>query len=99
MHHCVGSYASRAVKGEAYFFHVAHQGDEATVQVDALSGRVIQAHGPRNKRNRAAVWGGKILAAWGRGLQDPPLKTRQVRTWALPGVPDDGGVPFEGRDG
>jgi PcfJ-like protein len=94
MRHCVGSYASRAVKGAAYFFHVEHQGGEATVQVDALSGRVIQTHGPRNKRNRASVWGRKILTEWGRGLQETQLQTRKARIRALPDTLDDDDVPF-----
>ena len=68
MHHCVGEYASAAVDGECYLFHVEHLGARATVEV-AADGTVTQAQGPHNTRNGAASWGSRVLAEWGRDLR------------------------------
>ena len=67
MGHCVAQYAEGAVAGDHFLIHVTHQGNEATIQV-GRDGRVVQACGPRNTRNRASVWGSRVLMRWGRGL-------------------------------
>jgi len=72
MGHCVGSYASRAVKGVYFLFHVEHDGDRATIQVD-YQGGVVQAHGPRNQSNGAARWGRRVLRQWGRQFPEDNL--------------------------
>lgn len=69
MHHCVASYIDLAVQGNCYLFHVQHKGDEATVEV-GCEGKVRQAQGPRNLRNRASVWGRRVLNRWAKQL--PP---------------------------
>jgi len=65
MRHCIASYARGAAEGHYHLFHVTYEGEHATVQVDAYSGRVLQAHGPRNQRNNAVAWGTKVLNQWG----------------------------------
>jgi len=77
MGHCVGSYASRAVRGSLFLFHIEHNDDRATAEVD-YRGRVVQVHGPQNRRNGAARWGRRILRQWGRQFPDDnlPLITR-----------------------
>jgi hypothetical protein len=56
MHHCVATYARRAVSGGCYLFHVEHDGAQATVEVNR-DGTVAQACGPTNQRNVATQWG------------------------------------------
>jgi len=65
MQNCAASYAERAVRGWCYLFHVVHDGEEATVEVD-YAGRVVQAEGPGNRRNGAANWGRRVLSRWGK---------------------------------
>jgi hypothetical protein len=72
MGHCIASYASRAVAGRAYLFHVSHRGAEASIEVDAR-GRVQQAAGPANSTNPAVRWGSQVLGTWGRRLRPPPI--------------------------
>lgn len=61
MHHCVGSYATKAAGGGCYLFHVDYEGAEATVEVSP-TGDVLQACGPMNQRNKACDYGVKRLA-------------------------------------
>ncbi len=65
MDHCIASYIPGAVKGRCYLFHVDHGGEAASVMVDHR-GRVMEAAGPRNRRNQASVCGTRELGAWGR---------------------------------
>ena len=69
---CLASYAGRAVKGNCYLYHVEHNGEQASVEVD-WRGNVVQASGPHNRQNGAAGWGRGVLAEWGRrfGLANP----------------------------
>jgi hypothetical protein len=69
MLHCVGGkhYRDEALAGRSFFFHVAYRGEEATIQVNR-SGRVAQAHGPKNYENKATYWGRRWLNAWGRAF-------------------------------
>jgi hypothetical protein len=69
MNNCVASYASRAVRGLCYLFHVAHAGAEATIEVDR-AGRVVQAAGPANQRNAASKWGKRKLNRWGKAFPE-----------------------------
>lgn len=73
MDNCIASYASSAVSGHCYLFHVIHEGLHASVEVDPL-GRVRQAEGPSNSHNSAAAWGAERLAEWGRELRWPVSK-------------------------
>jgi PcfJ-like protein len=63
MRHCVASYVDLAMTGNCFLFHVDHEGEEATVEV-GCEGRVRQAQGPRNLRNKAARWGKRVLNRW-----------------------------------
>jgi hypothetical protein len=67
MQHCVITYAEQAMRGDCYLFHVTYRGEEATIEV-SCDGYVLQASGPRNRRNRAAAWGARVLRQWGAGL-------------------------------
>ncbi len=88
MQHCVASYVDLAVQGNCYLFHVHYQGEDATVEV-GQDGKVRQSQGPRNQRNRAATWGRRVLARWGRQL--PPLPCPVARTaW----LPEEEELPF-----
>ena len=64
MDHCVGSYAGYAVKGKSFLFHVEYKGSMATIEVHN-TGDVNQAHGERNKHNKAVTYGRKELQKWG----------------------------------
>ena len=74
MEHCIASYAQGAVHGHDYLFHAKWEGQHATVQVGSR-GHVIQALGPRNAVNSAAVWGRQALTQWGGGF--PPVEDGQ----------------------
>jgi hypothetical protein len=67
MQHCVAWYVEQAVNGGCYLFHVAHRGEDATVEVGA-EGRVRQSQGPRNQSNAAATYGKRVLGRWAKGL-------------------------------
>lgn len=62
MHHCVGSYASKAAQGECYLFHVEYEGERATVEMSPR-GYALQAYGPSNTKNGACEFGVKALEA------------------------------------
>lgn len=68
MQHCIAKYAEKAVSGHSYLFHVEHQGERASVEVDWY-GHVVQACGPKNEDNVATEWGRTVLGKWGRGLK------------------------------
>jgi len=72
MEHCIASYASKAVQGRSFLFHVDYEGERASIEIDWL-GNVIQTQGPKNSKNAACDWGGRVLGKWGRGL-----RTRQL---------------------
>jgi hypothetical protein len=63
MRHCIGLYADRAVSGDCFLFHVAHDGQSASIEVGA-DGRIRQAVGPDNQYNKAAEWGTRLLRGW-----------------------------------
>jgi hypothetical protein len=67
MNHCIASYARQAVCGSSYLFHVERNGESASIEVDR-SGCIVQAYGPRNCKNKAVVWGTRILRQWGNDL-------------------------------
>jgi hypothetical protein len=90
MQHCIAGYALRAIQGRCFLFQIDYEGGSASVEVDP-SGRVIQAKGPRNRANRASLWGAAQLGRWGvtfpRESEAPmPLEENQ-------GIPVDD-VPF-----
>jgi len=60
MHHCVGSYARRAEQGHSFLFHVEHDNQKATIELNR-EGFVQQAYGPRNTINSACAWGSETL--------------------------------------
>jgi len=68
MHHCVAGRVAAALNGRAFLFHVERDGEHATVEISA-DRTVLQATGPRNTHNGAAVWGKNILASLARGAQ------------------------------
>jgi hypothetical protein len=78
MQHCIASYATQAVQGRAYLFHVEYAGEEASVMLDG-AGRVVQSYGPRNQVNKASRWAEQALKQWGRALEMPQA----------PGAPDN----------
>lgn len=88
MQHCVASYVDLAVQGNCYLFHVSYKGEEATVEV-GCEGKVRQAQGPRNRRNRASAWGKRVLKGWAAQL--PP--GGYTGTLARPGAEVDD-IPF-----
>jgi hypothetical protein len=67
MHHCIGSYAERAVKGDSYLFHIDYKGQQASVEVNP-KGYVQQAYGPYNVKNLATEYGSRVLNDWAKGL-------------------------------
>jgi hypothetical protein len=71
MEHCIASYAAKAMDGSAYLFHIDHDGERASIEVDWM-GHVVQARGIRNQENAAAQWGRKVLARWSKGMRLKP---------------------------
>ncbi|KKL11060.1 hypothetical protein LCGC14_2549610, partial [marine sediment metagenome] len=68
MEHCIMTRAQYAVDGNSYLFHSDYQGESASIEVGARSGKVMQAAGPGNTRNEAAEWGTRMLNQWGEAL-------------------------------
>ena len=77
MQHCVAQLTPRALSGESYLFHCEYENSEATIEVHE-TGAVIQAGGPRNRKNQARDYGIDVLKAWG----DKVLRS-YVRTHAI----------------
>jgi hypothetical protein len=71
MENCVGGYATGAVYGSCYLFHVEHDGEEATVEVCPTTRRVRQSEAPRNRQNGASRWGRRVLQRWAKNLPEP----------------------------
>jgi len=67
MHHCIASYATSALKGKCYLFHIEYGGEKASVEVKP-QGYVGQAYGPKDVINRASIYGRKVLTKWAEGL-------------------------------
>jgi hypothetical protein len=73
MDSCIAKYAPGAVYGGCYLFHVTHQGEEASVEVNPC-GSVVQSRGPGNSKNQAAAWGKRVLSRWAKPWRDPPRR-------------------------
>ena len=69
MQHCIGARAVEAVDGNAFFFHVEHEGCQASAQVDA-SGRVVEVRGPANETNLACTYAAEVIGRWGNGFRN-----------------------------
>jgi len=74
MHHCIASYATAAVRGQCYLFHVEYQNTLASVMVNP-QGQVVQSHGPHNSITAASQYGERVLSEWGRNFPTPRLIT------------------------
>lgn len=67
MSHCVGSdyYLQRACSGSSHFFHVDHDGHQATMELSS-DGVVLEVNGPCNEENAASGWARRVMADWNR---------------------------------
>ena len=65
MKHCIGGYAGRAVQGHCFLFHIDHEGECASVEIDP-AGRVRQSFGPQNQSNRATKYATGVLSTWAK---------------------------------
>ncbi len=63
MENCIASYAQAAVSGDCFLFHIDHEEEMASAQVNP-HGEIFQAEGPRNSENYAASWGWRQLDEW-----------------------------------
>jgi hypothetical protein len=68
MEHCVGSHLPRAACGRVWLFHVEHEGEHATVEVDD-AGAITECNGPRNRGNGAVDVALELLEAWAEPLR------------------------------
>lgn len=69
MQHCVAGYASSAVNGDNYLFHIQIKNSHATAQVTSR-GELYQIHGPGNRHSKAVDYGEKVLRSWAKELRD-----------------------------
>lgn len=60
MRHCVGSYASKAARGQCFLFHVEREGESATIEVSNY-GKILQAYGFANSKNKACNYGSLFI--------------------------------------
>ena len=67
MHHCIGTRARAAVRGDAFLFHVELGAERASAELDT-AGRVVEVSGPCNTRNAACDHAVKVLKRWGRSF-------------------------------
>jgi len=97
MQHCILSYANQAIAGHCYLFHIEHNNEKASAQVNP-DGQVVQCYGPQNVTNSASKYGTSVLGRWGIKLRNrgnkndesfkelqPTLQNQQV---------DDDNLPF-----
>lgn len=77
-HHCIGSYAKSAVRGDCYLFHIVHDGQTASAQVSSRYRTVSQCYGPHNSLNKASVWANGILGKWAEKL--PAITVNTLKT-------------------
>ena len=71
MGHCVGGYASSAVNGQGFFFHIEIDNSHATAQV-TRDGNLYQVHGPGNRHSKAVDYGKKVLLDWVKDFPSIP---------------------------
>jgi hypothetical protein len=83
MRHCIASLAGEAVHGRAFLFHVEHEGEPASFEIDP-DGDILQAAGPANTSNAAVEYGLRRLEQWARGFHRP----RQSRPRREPAAED-----------
>lgn len=63
MHHCIASYAERAVKGDYYLFHCEHDGEAASIAITP-NGNIHQCYGPCNQKNSASEYAEREFQKW-----------------------------------
>ena len=97
MRHCVGSYASQAVWGECYFYHVEKEGQPiATAQLVRLGTKpgLGQVRGPCNSIVDKKIT--QVLRKWVSQIKEVPAFERPTLTEV--GNPSsgelDGEIPF-----
>jgi len=73
MLHCIGNYASRAVAGGSYLFHIDYNNEMASVEVSP-EGYVCQSYGPKDSKNKASVYAEKELKRWAKRLKEKAKK-------------------------
>lgn len=61
MRHCIGSYASKAARGQCFLFHAEIEGESASIEV-SNRGIIQQAYGFANSKNKACEHGSKRIA-------------------------------------
>jgi hypothetical protein len=85
MQHCIASYAKRAHQGLCYLFHVEFEGERASVEVNP-QGVVLQSQGPRDRPNKATVWGKKGIVTMGPIVSKAYVKIyERVMMWTTAG--------------
>lgn len=102
MTHCVGGYVKRAAKFEVLVFHIAYEGEEATISVDRMceiisawhvsnicTFRVSQALGPHNNHNEASKKGRELLEKWSNKHNDIVEHVRVIRNEERYGKKDE----------
>lgn len=67
MGHCIATYASSAVRGQCFLFHIDHDDEKASIMVNK-EGRIVQCYGPRNCINKASEWAKRELSGWANKL-------------------------------
>ena len=86
MSHCVAGYATKAVSGHCYLYHVTYKTECATAEIGA-NGLVCQIRGPHNSVNTATKAGLIALKAWGATFPkttEPPRNAAQVGEYIMP---------------
>ena len=69
MGHCIATYASQAVRGECFLFHIDHNDEKASIMVNK-EGRIVQCYGPRNCINKASEWAIMSLSGWAKKIEE-----------------------------
>ena len=95
MQHCLPLYATDAIQGKVYLFHITYRGSEATAMVSNL-GMVEQCQGgPRGSRlNAARTYGTRVLSQWGKALCPDPVGGESSEAGAPSSSEENDALPF-----
>lgn len=98
MHHCIGTRAAAAARGDAYLFHVERGQERASAEV-ASDGELLEVSGPCNARGNAACrYARQVLEPWGLLVRVAGVAPLGTCAWLAPAPPVPRGEPLQTSD-
>ncbi|MCC7069882.1 MAG: PcfJ domain-containing protein [Deltaproteobacteria bacterium] len=98
MHHCIGTRAAAASRGDAFLFHVERGQERASAEV-ARDGELVEVSGPCNARGNAACrYARQVLEPWGLLVRVAGVAPAGTCAWLAPAPLVPRGEPLATSD-